>query len=256
MKKGLIIAIASRKGGVAKTTSVAALGVCYANFGLKTIIIDLDSQANLTKSFLLNAPKYTVANIFAGKSLPLYSIGRNLSLAPADENLIAVEANLKWASQRNILLDSLKSIRPYYDIVLLDSPPDLDWMMVIALTACDFLFVPVEADMKSIDALSLMEEACSQAATPTTIDGIFFTKYESRLIVTKQALAIVKEKYGDLIMNTKIRRSTKIPQSSIYRKNIVDYAPHSIAAIDYCSLAQEISEIIGLPMKSGTTSEL
>ena len=133
MKKAVIIAIASRKGGVAKTTTVAALGAYYAKQGLRTLLVDVDSQANLTRTFLVTEPEETITRIFAGKSVPVYGIREYLTLAPADEDLAAVEGGLKWASQREILKNVLDPLREYYDIILIDCPPSLSWLMINAL---------------------------------------------------------------------------------------------------------------------------
>ena len=249
MKKAVIIAIASRKGGVAKTTTVAALGSYFAKQGLKTLLVDVDSQANLTSTFLTAPPEETVTRIFSGKCIPLYEIRECLTLAPADEDLAAVEGGLKWASQREILKKVLDSLREYYDIILIDCPPSLSWLMINALSACDYLFVPVEADQKAIDAISLIGEACEQSATPTQIDGLFFTRFEPRLKASKEAAGLLTLAYGGKVMATKIRKCSKVPESSLCRTDIISFSPGCNASLDYANLAREISSKVGLPLE-------
>ena len=217
MKKPIIIAIGNRKGGVAKTTTVSSLAGYFTKRGFRVLAVDLDTQAN-----------------------------ENLDLVAADADLVAVERILNRPDDRLILARALAVVKDKYDIILLDCPPALSWLTINALSASDKLFVPMDMDKKSVDAVSKMAEVCYQSATPTKIDGIFFTKYEPRLKATKKVEDLVRTRFGSTVMDVAIRKCSKIPESSLENTDVVTFAPNSNAAEDYQRLGDEILRIAGI----------
>lgn len=252
MKRTIILAIGNRKGGVAKTTSVAALARYFVKRGFRVLVVDLDTQANLTTTFLKEIPDNTITAIFEKKRIPIIHVAKNLDLVAADADLVAVEKLLNKPDDRLILSRALAVVKNNYDIILLDCPPSLSWMTINALSACDKLFIPMDIDKKSIDAISYMAEICYQSATPTKIDGIFLTKYEPRLNVTKKVEAQMRSRYGSTVMETAIRKCSKVPESSLENKDVVAYAPGSNAAEDYQRLGDEILRIVGFEGETGS----
>jgi chromosome partitioning protein len=246
MKKPIIIAFGNRKGGVAKTTTVSSLAGYFIKRGFRVLAVDLDTQANLTTTFLKDIPDDTVTAIFEKKRIPIHHIRENLDLVAADADLVAVERILNRPDDRLILARALAVVKDKYDIILLDCPPSLSWLTINALSASDKLFVPMDMDKKSVDAVSKMAEVCYQSATPTKIDGIFFTKYEPRLNATKKVESLVRTRFGSTVMDVAIRKCSKIPESSLENTDVVTFAPNSNAAEDYQRLGDEILLIAGL----------
>ena len=246
MKKPIIIAFGNRKGGVAKTTTVSSLAGYFIKRGFRVLVVDLDTQANLTTTFLKDIPDDTVTAIFEKKRIPIHHIRENLDLVAADADLVAVERILNRPDDRLILARALAVVKDKYDIILLDCPPSLSWLTINALSASDMLFVPMDMDKKSVDAVSKMAEVCYQSATPTKIDGIFFTKYEPRLNATKKVESLVRTRFGSTVMDVAIRKCSKIPESSLENTDVVTFAPNSNAAEDYQRLGDEILRIAGL----------
>ena len=246
MKKPIIIAIGNRKGGVAKTTTVSSLAGYFTKRGFRVLAVDLDTQANLTTTFLKDIPDDTVTDIFDKKRIPIHHIRENLDLVAADADLVAVERILNRPDDRLILARALAVVKDKYDIILLDCPPSLSWLTINALSASDKLFVPMDMDKKSVDAVSKMAEVCYQSATPTKIDGIFFTKYEPRLKATKKVEDLVRTRFGSTVMDVAIRKCSKIPESSLENTDVVTFAPNSNAAEDYQRLGDEILRIAGI----------
>ena len=246
MKKPIIIAFGNRKGGVAKTTTVSSLAGYFIKRGFRVLAVDLDTQANLTTTFLKDIPDDTVTAIFEKKRIPIHHIRENLDLVAADADLVAVERILNRPDDRLILARALAVVKDKYDIILLDCPPSLSWLTINALSASDKLFVPMDMDKKSVDAVSKMAEVCYQSATPTKIDGIFFTKYEPRLNATKKVESLVRTRFGSIVMDVAIRKCSKIPESSLENTDVVTFAPNSNAAEDYQRLGDEILRIAGL----------
>ena len=249
MKRPIIIAFCNRKGGVAKTSSVAALATYYAKRGFKVLAVDLDSQGNLTITFLKDIPENTVSDIFNGKRIPIHHVRKNLDLVAGEDDLAADESDLKRPDDRLILSKALAMVKDNYDIILLDCSPSLGWINLNALTACDKLFVPMDMDKKSIKSVKDMADMCYQSATPTKIDGIFFTKYEKKLNYTKMVENYMRTRYGPTVLETVIHKCVKIPESSMMDMDVLTYAPHSNAANDYQQLGDEILRVIGIEIK-------
>ena len=233
MKKPIIIAIGNRKGGVAKTTTVSSLAGYFTKRGFRVLAVDLDTQANLTTTFLKDIPDDTVTDIFDKKRIPIHHIREDLDLVAADADLVAVERILNRPDDRLILARALAVVKDKYDIILLDCPPSLSWLTI-------------NMDKKSVDAVSKMAEVCYQSATPTKIDGIFFTKYEPRLKATKKVEDLVRTRFGSTVMDVAIRKCSKIPESSLENTDVVTFAPNSNAAEDYQRLGDEILRIAGI----------
>ena len=252
MKRPIIIAFGNRKGGVAKTTTVSSLAGYFIKRGFRVLVVDLDTQANLTTTFLKDIPDDTVTAIFEKKRIPIHHIRENLDLVAADADLVAVERILNRPDDRLILARALAVVKDKYDIILLDCPPSLSWLTINALSASDKLFVPMDMDKKSVDAVSKMAEVCYQSATPTKIDGIFFTKYEPRLNATKKVESLVRTRFGSTVMDVAIRKCSKIPESSLENTDVVTFAPNSNAAEDYQRLGDEILRIAGLVNGDGS----
>lgn len=123
--KAKIIAIANRKGGVAKTTTVSSLsGICAAR-NYRVLIIDLDPQANLSSNYLKDEPDETITDTFFNKTLTIVNIKKNLDLIPADKALSQVESNMDRKEDQYILKDVLKRVEDKYDFIFLDCPPAL-----------------------------------------------------------------------------------------------------------------------------------
>lgn len=249
MKKPIIIAFGNRKGGVAKSSSVAALASYYAKQGFKVLAVDLDTQGSLTITFLKSIPEDTVSNIFDGKRIPIQHVRDNLDLVAADDDLAADEQDLKKPDDRLILSRALAVIKDNYDLILLDCPPSLSWLTINALSACDKLIVPMDIDNKSIKAVNDMAVACYKSATPTKIDGIFFTIYEKKLKVTQMVETLMRDQYGATILETAIRKCSKIKESSMAYTDVITYAPCCNAAKDYQLLGDEILRLIGVEVK-------
>lgn len=249
MKKPIIIAFGNRKGGVAKTTTVSSLAGYFIKRGFRVLAVDLDTQANLTTTFLKDIPDDTVTDIFDKKRIPIHHIRENLDLVAADADLVAVERILNRPDDRLILARALAVVKDKYDIILLDCPPALSWLTINALSASDKLFVPMDMDKKSVDAVSKMAEVCYQSATPTKIDGIFFTIYEKKLKVTQMVETLMRDQYGATILETAIRKCSKIKESSMAYTDVITYAPCCNAAKDYQQLGDEILRLIGVEVK-------
>lgn len=243
-KKRTSIAICNRKGGVGKSTSGASIAGAIVEMGYSVLLIDNDPQGDLSKNFLEKIPEKTLTSTYFERKLPIVSIRENLDLIPANGSLTIVETNMDSAEDREVLMKALRPVKDKYDFIIIDCPPSLGWLTMNALTACDYLIVPMQTDFKSLEALSNMAEACYQAATPTRINGIFFTSYDPRTKLARNIERIVRNNYGTTVFNTTVRRCIKVAECQAEHKDVIAYDPSCNAAMDYRSLAEEILAMV------------
>ena len=240
-----IIAIANHKGGVGKTTSVASIGAILANKGYKTLLIDLDAQANLTGSFLKAEPEETIYNALRGETeLPTITIKPNLSIVASCLDMAGVELDLSSRISREYILHKLlKPIAGKYDYILLDCPPSLGLVTINALVAAKELFIPLTAEAlpsrglaKLTNIVQMVRENLNEGIT---LSGVIITRWEGTNL-SKMVEGQLRELFGDTIFKTKIRKNVSIAEAPLYAMDVVSYSPDSNGARDYTSLTEEI----------------
>lgn len=245
--KAKIIALANNKGGVGKTTSVSSLGGIAASRGKKVLFVDMDSQANLTSNFLKETPEHTIVDMFGDRRrrLPVVKVRENLYLVPGDGDIAGLEGALSSTEDRLILSEALEKVRGDYDYILIDCPPDHGWCTINALSACDYLFVPMMADSKSFKGVSMMTECCYQSAKRTFINGVFFTAYDPRKNISKRYEAKVRSRYGGTLLHSAIRVCSRLAECADDHKDIVAFDPRCNGTADYTALWDEMLLVMG-----------
>lgn len=240
-----IIAIANHKGGVGKTTSVGSIGSILASMGKRTLLVDLDAQANLTASFLTEEPDQTIYNALKGEiALPVIQIRENLSLVASTLDMAGVELDFSSRISREYILRKLlKPVAEQYDYILLDCPPSLGLVTINALVAARELFIPLTAEAlpsrglaKLTNILQMVRENLNE---DITLSGVIITRWESTNL-SKMVEAQLRHTFGDTIYKTKIRKNVAIAEAPLYAKDVVSYAPDSNGAKDYTALTEEI----------------
>lgn len=240
-----IIAIANHKGGVGKTTSVGSIGSILSEMGKRTLLIDLDAQANLTTSFLTEEPEETIYNALRGETaLPVIPLRENLSIVASTLDMAGVELDLSSRISREFILHKLiKPVAEEYDYILLDCPPSLGLVTINALVAARELFIPLTAEAlpsrglaKLTNIVRMVQENLNEAIT---LNGVIITRWEGTNL-SKMVEAQLRETFGDTIFKTKIRKNVAIAEAPLYAKDVVTYAPDSNGARDYRALTEEI----------------
>lgn len=246
MKKKLCrkIAISNQKGGVAKTVSTAAIASVLTVMGYRVLLIDLDSQGNLSQTFLRSIPQDTVADLLNDGTLPIVNVREGLDIIPCDTGISAVAQAMCEPEDRLILKNALKKISNEYDFIVMDCPPAYNYITVNAYSAADYIFVPSQTCEDCRQGITLMADACLTAVPQKTISGIFFTLYDSRPKVNREVEEAIRRKYSSLVMKTTIRVSCKVKEARRKHTDIVSYAPKSNPALDYVALVHEILGII------------
>ncbi len=242
-----IIAFANHKGGVGKTTSVASLGAALARRGKRTLIVDLDSQQNLTFSFLQeDEVEGSVYEAFTGKGeFPIVHLRECLDLAPSslEMGLADIELSTKLARE-GILRRLLQPLADKYEYILLDCPPSLGIVTTNALAAAQAVYIPLTAEalpLKGMRMLDQVVDGLREAINPgLRLGGVFVTRYNGRKNLNNAILDTIKARYGEVVFETRIRENVALAECPLKGEDIFTYAPGSNGAKDYESLAEEI----------------
>ncbi len=245
---GRVIAFANQKGGVAKTTSTLNLAVAFAEKRHKVLIVDLDPQGNLTMSQGLNpdAIERSMYDVLVHK-LPIEQVLHHgeVDLAVSSIDLAGAELALASMIGRERALDkALLPVRSEYDFILIDTPPSLGLLTVNALVASHGVIVPVQCEYLSLRGLVQLENTLTMIREnlnpDVEIEGILPTMYDSRTLHSREAVEILQENFGELVFNTKIRKTIRYAEAPVKGSSVLKYDPTGNAANAYRDLAKEV----------------
>jgi chromosome partitioning protein len=243
-----VVAFANQKGGVAKTTTTLNLGVALRERGLRVLAVDLDPQGNLTMSQGLN-PDVLDRSMFdvLVHRLPIQEVIHQveLDLAVSSIDLAGAELALSSLIGRERALDkALAAVRGEYDYVLIDTPPSLGLLTINALVAATGVIVPVQCEYLSLRGLVQLQatlEMIRENLNPEVdIIGILPTMFDRRTNHAREAIEILRENFGDLVFNTRIRKTIRYAEAPVRGQSVLRYDPTSAAAEMYRDLAEEV----------------
>jgi chromosome partitioning protein len=245
---GQVISFANQKGGVAKTTTTLNLGVALAEQNLRVLLCDLDPQGNLTMSQGLN-PDTIERSMFdvLVHRLPIQEVIHHteVDLAVSSIDLAGAELALSSMIGRERALEkALAPVRDNYDYVLIDTPPSLGLLTINALVASNGVIVPVQCEYLSLRGLVQLENTLSmirENLNPEVgIEGILPTMYDSRTLHSREAVEILQENFGDLVFDTKIKKTVRYAEAPVKGTSVLKYDPSGSAAQAYRDLAKEV----------------
>jgi chromosome partitioning protein len=245
---GRVISFANQKGGVAKTTTTLNLGVALSEQGLKVLLVDLDPQGNLTMSQGLN-PDTIERSMFdvLVHRLPIDEVIHHAEadLAVSSIDLAGAELALSSMIGRERALEkALAPVRDSYDYVLIDTPPSLGLLTINALVASNGVIVPVQCEYLSLRGLVQLENTLSmirENLNPSVgIEGILPTMFDSRTLHSREAVEILQENFGELVFDTKIRKTVRYAEAPVKGTSVLKYDPTGSAAQAYRDLAKEV----------------
>jgi chromosome partitioning protein len=242
------LALANQKGGVAKTTTALNLGVALRELGHTVLCIDLDPQGNLTMSQGFN-PDSVERSMFdvLVHGLPIEQVieQREVDIAVSSIDLAGAELALSSQIGRERMLEkALVHVREQYDFILMDTPPSLGLLTINAFVAATGVIVPVQTEYLSLRGLAQLKhtlELVRENLNPNVeIVGILPTMYDRRLTHSREADEILRENFGDLVYNTRIRKSIRYAEAPVQGTSVLAYEPDGEAAALYRDLAKEV----------------
>lgn len=247
---GTIYAFANQKGGVGKTTTAVNVGAFMAWQGRQVLLVDLDPQGNATASvgidrFALNASLYdlVLGDVTWSKILAPTAIER-LVLAPSSPMLAGAEVELAALPEREfILARHLADVRDEFDHILVDCPPSLGLLTVNALTAADFVVVPVQCEYLALEGLAQLMQTIllvRERLNPRLrLFGLVMTMFDPRARLSGQVIQEVRAHFPDEIFETYIPRNVRVAEAPSYGEPLVKFDIHSRGAEAYERLTNE-----------------
>ncbi|HLM33462.1 MAG TPA: ParA family protein [Gaiellaceae bacterium] len=245
---GQVISFANQKGGVAKTTTTLNLGVAFQELGHRVLAVDLDPQGNLTMSQGMD-PDTVDRSMFdvLVHSLPIKDVIHQAEVDIAVSSIDLAGAELALSSmigRERALQKALLPVRNEYDYILIDTPPSLGLLTINALTASDHVIVPVQCEYLSLRGLVQLEgtlQMIRENLNPSVeIRGILPTMFDGRTLHAKEAVEMLKENFGNLVFDTKIKKTIRYAEAPVQGSSVLKYDPSGSAAKAYRDLAQEV----------------
>jgi chromosome partitioning protein len=238
------IAVLSQKGGTGKTTTVRTLTDALRRSGVRTLAIDLDPQGNLSDYFDVPPDaEPTIADVLSGRAKAVEAIHDDL--IPANLTLAEAELMLGGKMGRELTLRrALAKLPDDYDVILIDCPPSLGLLTVNALVAADRALVTAEAQYFALQgveqAMELVELARDGLNPELSVVGVLLNLADMRTVHSREALASLKERFGELVFDTVIRSSIAYAESAERARSILDHRPD--LGSDYLDVAGEVLE--------------
>lgn len=246
----MIITVAFGKGGTCKTSTVCALANYARMKGKTVLVVDADPQANATFALAGNAAAPGLYEVMTDKMQAAQVIQQTpqTHLIAAGLNLAAAEQAIAGRPGRDFILKgALQDVRDQYDIICIDTQPDLNSLLINALSVSDTVLLPMQANSFSIMGLYQMRETISQVkryCNPgLTIAGIVLTKYKARQTLAadlRENIVQQAQNMGTKVFDTFIREGVAVEQAQAMQQSLFDYAPRSNPAQDYASLFEEM----------------
>jgi chromosome partitioning protein len=246
---GRIYVFVNQKGGVGKTTSAVNIGAYLAEEGKSVLLVDFDSQANLSSGTGIYPPKPGVYELLSG-SAPLEKTLRdtvvpNLKVIPASIDLSGAAVELIEQKDRDLFLKkALEPVRQDYDYILIDCPPSLGVLTLNGMAAADAVLIPMQCEYFAMEGLSLLLQTIKRIQKslnpPLDIGGIFFTMYDPRTRLAQDVVKQVSAYFKQKVFSTIIPRNIRLSEAPSHGLPISIYDPHCAGARAYQSLAREV----------------
>jgi chromosome partitioning protein len=243
----VIISLLNHKGGVGKTTSAINIGAGLVKLGKKVLLLDLDPQANLTISLGIPRQKVTIYENMRGEAeIQPFVVKEGLEVVTSSLDLSGAEMELiNEAGREYILRELFEPLQEEYDFIIIDCPPSLGLLTLNALTASDYVVIPMQTEFLALQGLAKIKQITDKVRfrlnKKLTIGGVIATMYDSRKVLNRDIVTTIKKYFGDKVFETMIRENVALAEAPAQHKDIFEYQPNSNGAEDYLELAKEMA---------------
>ena len=248
---GKCFVFVNQKGGVGKTTSCINIGAYIALAGKKVLLVDFDSQGNMSSGVGVSKDKPTVYELISGQVSASEAVKKStvegLDIISASIDLSGAAIELVDQQDREFFLkNALAPIKEQYDYILIDCPPSLGLLTLNGLAAADSVFVPMQCEYFALEGITLLLQSVQkvqQSINPNlVIGGIFFTMYDSRTRLAQDVVMQVKSYFKDVVFNTIIPRNVRLSEAPSRGLPICKYDPDKKKKKSYAKLAEEVMQ--------------
>lgn len=247
---GKIISFTNKKGGVGKTTTAINMAAYCADFGKKTLLVDIDSQGNATTGlgFSKSALKKSVYNVLIDDDAAVNNILptqiKLLDVLPANVDLTGAEVDLVYKRNREqILKNALDKVRDDYDYIFIDCPPSLGLLTINAWVASDSVIIPLQSEYYAMEGVSQLMNTIAmvkQHLNPRLqVEGVVITMYDGRALIAKQITAEIKKFFKNKLYEIIVPRNVRLAEAPSHGVPIILHDPKCVGARAYKALTEE-----------------
>lgn len=248
---GNVFTFANQKGGVGKTTTAANLGACLAEMGHSVLLIDFDSQGNLSSSVGADRDGPGIYQVLSGEKnvadVVQETSQAGLSIVTGGSDLTGANVELVNEEKREFFLrESLAPSRSSYEYIFIDSPPSLGLLTLNALVAADNCIIPLQTEYFALEGLTQLLQNIKRVQTNFNRDlelfGILFTMYDSRTRLANDVVQEVIGYFGKRVFRTIIPRNIRLSEAPSHGIPVNQYDPGCVGARSYQKLAEEVAQ--------------
>ncbi len=245
-----------RKGGVGKTTTAVNLAACLGDAGKRVLLVDIDPQGNASsglgigKKGLSGSSYEVLIGEMQADDAIRPSSAKNVDIMPSNIALAGAELELcELPNRAGRLREAVKPLRHRYDFILVDCPPSLGMLTINAFAASDSVLIPIQCEFYALEGLSQLVNTLRQVKhtynPKLEIEGVLFTMYDGRLILTTQVADEVKRFFPGKVYKTAIPRNVRLSEAPSHGKAVIYYDGSSRGATFYRAFTEELLEANG-----------